>query len=276
MNILEKTEGVTFHYNKKTILNEVSIDVHRGEILGILGPNGCGKTTFLKHLNRNLSPDSGRITLMDSNLAELSKKEIAKIISSVPQGNEIRFSFTVREIVAMGRMPFQNQFSPESHTDTEIIDRAIERTGLEDFGDKYINELSGGERQRVIIARALAQTPDIMLLDEPTLHLDINNQFDILDLIHDLSRKENLTVVIVSHDLPMVARYCDRIILIKNHKVFAEGSVEDVLTAENMSEIFGVDAELTLDEKTGKYNVILHGSIRKKRRTEDSATIIHC
>ena len=134
-------------------------------------------------------------------LAGISKNDIAKKIAVVPQTNEISFSFTVRDIVAMGRMPFQGMLSPETAEDRDIIDSAIERTGLANLRDRHINTMSGGERQRTIIARAIAQTPKIILMDEPTLHLDINMQFEALDLVHRLSREEGLTVIIVSHDL---------------------------------------------------------------------------
>lgn len=262
MNVIENVNNISFKYGNKSVLDDISLEIRKGEILGILGPNGCGKTTLLKHLNKNLKPETGNIVLLDMDLEELSKKDIAKKISSVPQGNEIRFSFSVRDIISMGRMPFQTQFSGESREDEKIINDAIRKTNLEAFSDKYINEMSGGERQRVIIARALAQTPEILLMDEPTLHLDINTQFDTLDLVSDLSKTEGLTVVMISHDLAMIARYCDRIILIKNHSIFKKGVPEETLTPENIAAVFGVDAELTMDKKTGKYTVLLHGSTK--------------
>jgi iron complex transport system ATP-binding protein len=163
----------------------------------------------------------------------------------------------------MGRMPFQDAFRGESSEDLEIINKAMEQTGLTDFADRTINTLSGGERQRAIIARAITQTPEIMLMDEPTLHLDINMQFEILDLVCRLSRENNLAVVLVSHDLPMVTRYCDRVILIHGHKIFAMGTPEEVLTRENMRIAFNVDAELEKDPYTGKNTVRLFGSYKE-------------
>jgi iron complex transport system ATP-binding protein len=160
----------------------------------------------------------------------------------------------------MGRMPFQEAFQGESYDDIAIIDDAIEKAGISDMADRYINTMSGGERQKVIIARALAQTPKILLMDEPTLHLDISAQFDILDLIHSLTKEEGLTVVIVSHDLSMAARYCDRIMMIHNRKIHAIGNTEDVLTPENMRTVFNVEAEFIKDLKTGKNMVLLYGS----------------
>ena len=252
-----------FTYNKREVLDGVTFDIKPGEILGILGMNGCGKTTLLKNLNKNLEPNSGAILLEGEDMAEMTKRSIAQKIAVVPQGNEIKFAFTVNDIVSMGRIPFLSTFSGESSNDLKIIDEAIKMAGLEEYRDRYINTMSGGERQRVIIARALAQTPKIILMDEPTLHLDINMQFEVLDLVYRLSREKGLTVAIVSHDLPLVARYCDRIIMLKDKKIFAMGKPEDILTTENIAEVFKVDGELSTDSKTGRRTVILHGSIRQ-------------
>ena len=258
-----ETKGLSYTYVGYPVLDDINLEVKEGEILGILGPNGCGKTTLLKNLNKNLSPKSGHILLDGDDLEEISKKDIARKVAVVPQTNEVHFSFTVRDIVSMGRMPFQGLMDGMSHSDEELVDRALERVGLSDYADRHINVMSGGERQRVIIARALAQTPQILLMDEPTLHLDINTQFDVLDLVRDLSKKDGLTVVVVSHDLGMVARYCDRVLLIKDHRILALGTPEEVLTPENMESVFGVDAELIYDEKTMENTVFLHGSSKR-------------
>ncbi|MCL2295742.1 MAG: ABC transporter ATP-binding protein [Methanomassiliicoccaceae archaeon] len=262
MNILD-VDSLSYKYENKVVLDQVSLGIRKGEILGILGPNGCGKTTLLKNLNRNLKPHGGCVLIDGTDIEEVSKKEIAQNIASVPQSNEIRFAFTVREIVTMGRMPFQESLRGESSADIEIIDKAMEQTGLTEFAERYINTLSGGERQRAIIARAITQTPKIILMDEPTLHLDINMQFEALDLIQRLSKENDLAVVIVSHDLPMVTRYCDRIILIHGHRIFAMGTAEEILTKENMKMVFNVDAELERDPRTGKNTVRLFGSCKE-------------
>ncbi|HKM13581.1 MAG TPA: ABC transporter ATP-binding protein [Candidatus Methanomethylophilaceae archaeon] len=260
-----KTKNLYYSYKEKPVLEDINFDLVPGEILGILGPNGCGKTTLLGNLNKNFSPKGGCVMINDTDLEDLKKKDIAREIAVIPQSNEIKFSFTVREIVSMGRMPFQQSFQGESTNDIEIIEDAIEKTGISDMANRYINTMSGGERQKVIIARAMAQTPKILLMDEPTLHLDISAQFDVLDMIRALSRNEGLTVVIVSHDLPMIARYCDRIILIHDHKIHSVGKTEDVLTPGNMRTVFGVDAELSKDSKNGSTTVILHGSAKSEK-----------
>ncbi|MBP5203299.1 MAG: ABC transporter ATP-binding protein, partial [Candidatus Methanomethylophilaceae archaeon] len=200
-----ETKDLEYSYRDKKVLDKVSVAVRKGEVLGILGPNGCGKSTLLKNLNRNLSPEGGCVLVEGEDIAGMKKKDIARKVAVVPQSNEIRFAFTVREIVEMGRMPFQESFRGSDTEDLRIIEEAMELTGVLDMADRMINTMSGGERQRAIIARAIAQTPEIILMDEPTLHLDINMQFEILDLVRRLAKERDLTVVIVSHDLPMVA-----------------------------------------------------------------------
>jgi iron complex transport system ATP-binding protein len=259
-----KIEDLHFSYRDKPVLEGIDIDIVPGEVIGIVGPNGCGKTTLLKHLNRNLDPSVGRVLLDGSDINEMRKTDIARHVAVVPQSNEINFSFTVRDIVTMGRMPFLERFQGESSDDIRKIDDAMRKTNIEEFADRFINTMSGGERQRVIIARALAQTPEIILLDEPTLHLDISNQFDVLDIVRKLSDEDGLTVVIVSHDLPMVVRYCDRIVMLKDHKIYAMGKPEEVLTPENMKEIFNVDALFEKDEVTGQRTVRIFGSCTQR------------
>ncbi|MDR2698677.1 MAG: ABC transporter ATP-binding protein [Candidatus Methanoplasma sp.] len=256
-------DSLSYQYEKKTVLDKITLGIKGGEIIGILGPNGCGKTTLLKNLNKNLKPHGGCVLIEGEDIGGISKREIAQSTAVVPQSNELRFAFTVREIVTMGRMPFQESFRGETAKDLEIIGRAMEQTGLTEFADRLISTLSGGERQRAIIARAITQTPKIILMDEPTLHLDINMQFEILDLIQKLSRENGLAVVIVSHDLPMVTRYCDRIVLIHDHRIFAMGAPEETLTKENMRTVFNVDAELENDPRSGRSTVRLFGSCKE-------------
>ena len=259
-----ETKDLGYSYREKKVLDSISLSVGKGEILGILGPNGCGKSTLLKNLNRNLSPEHGCVLVEDGDIAGMRKKDIAKKVAVVPQSNEIRFAFTVKEIVEMGRMPFQESLRGASSEDERIVAEAMEQTGIAGMADRHINTMSGGERQRAIIARAIAQTPEIILMDEPTLHLDINMQFEVLDLVKELSAKRNLTVVIVSHDLPMVARYCDRMILIHDHNIFAMGKPEEILTEENMRTVFNIDARFEKDER-GANTVRLFGSCRRAR-----------
>jgi iron complex transport system ATP-binding protein len=259
-----KINDLYFSYKERPVLQQINLEIKKGERIGILGPNGCGKTTLLKLLNRNLHPDSGKVLMNDIDLEEISKREIARHIAVVPQSNEIRFAFSVRDIVMMGRMPFIGQFQGESSEDIHIVEEAMKRTNVTEFADRLINTMSGGERQRVIIARAVAQKPEIILLDEPSLHLDICYQFEVLDLMKKLSDEEDLTVVIVSHDLPMVVKYCDRIVLIHDHKVFAVGTPEDVLTRENMRTVFNIDAVLEYDQTLKTNSIKIIGAFRNQ------------
>jgi iron complex transport system ATP-binding protein len=201
------------------VLNNIDLDAKEGEIIGILGPNGSGKTTLLKCLNRSLSPKAGTVLIDDRDYQNMTRREIATRMGTVPQSANINFPFTALDIVLMGRTPDLKRFESESKRDLEIVQEAMELTNTEHLASRPMDQLSGGERQRVIIARALAQKPKILLLDEPTLHLDVNHQLDILELITGLARKEKLVVIIVTHDLALAARYCDKVILMQNGRI---------------------------------------------------------
>lgn len=258
MNAME-VRDLAYSYRKRPVLDGIDLEIEKGKMIGILGPNGCGKSTLLKNLNRNLSPLRGCVLVDGTDIADITKRDIASKVAAVPQTNEIGFAFTVREIVEMGRMPFQEAFTGMSSEDVRIVDEALRETGLWDMQERTINTMSGGERQRAIIARAVAQTPEVLLMDEPTLHLDVNMQFEVLDLVRRLCDEQGLTVVIVSHDLPMAARYCDRIALVHDHRIMCFGDPEEVLTPGNMRTVFGVEAEFGTDAFNGKRTVFLHG-----------------
>lgn len=256
-------KDVSFEYSERIVIEDIDFHAEAGEIIGILGPNGCGKTTLLKILNRNLKAKTGTVLIEGDDTNHISKREIAQKMAVVPQNNEVSFSFTVTDIVMMGRMPSLDRFQSESEEDIRIVFDAMEKTNILQFANRYINHLSGGERQRAIIARALAQKPKILLMDEPTLHLDINHQLDVLDMVSSLSKENKLTVVIVSHDLGLVARYCQRLILISDHHIVAHGLVEDVLTPENMRKVFSIDAYLEYNERVNGLVVNVIGSVKK-------------
>lgn len=235
-------DGVECRYGSIKILEDVSLQVKEGDFVGILGPNGSGKTTLLKSISRTLKPHKGAILLDKTDIYSLKSIELAKHMAVVPQENTIGFSFTALDIVLMGRNPHMKRFQMENEKDLAIVRKAMNLTNTWGFADRPINELSGGEKQRVIIARALAQEPKILLLDEPLTHLDMINQLEVMDLVKELCVKEGLMVLAVIHDLNLAARYCNVALLLNKGKVFSAGSLETVLTSENIKSVFRVDA----------------------------------
>jgi len=225
--------------------------------------NGTGKSTLLKCINLSLKPKGGVILIDNRNLFELDRKEIARNIGVVPQNSAINFPFTAFDIVLMGRTPYLGQINRESLDDIRIAKEAMEITNTEHLAERPIDEISGGERQRVIIARALAQQPKILLLDEPTLHLDINHQLDILELAKELARKNKLVVVLVSHDINLSSRYSDKLVLLQSGKIFAIGKPEEVITKENMRDIYNIEVEMNYNSKIKPFTIVPLRNIRK-------------
>ena len=240
--VLLSVDGVECRYGSVKILEDVSFTVNEGDLVGIVGPNGSGKTTLLKSISRTLKPYTGTILLDKTDVYNIKSMDLAKQMAIVPQESNIGFSFTALDIVLMGRNPHVKRFQMESESDLNIVRKAMNRTNTWHLADRPINEISGGEKQRVIIARALAQEPKVLLLDEPLTHLDMINQLEIMDLVKELCVKERLIVLAVIHDLNLAARYCSSILLLKGAKIFAAGPVENVLTSENIKAVFRVDA----------------------------------
>jgi iron complex transport system ATP-binding protein len=240
--VLLSVDGVECRYGSVKILEDVSFTVNEGDLVGIVGPNGSGKTTLLKSISRTLKPYTGTILLDKTDIYNIKSMDLAKQMAIVPQESNIGFSFTALDIVLMGRNPHMKRFQMESESDLTIVRKAMNRTNTWHLADRPINELSGGEKQRVVIARALAQEPKVLLLDEPLTHLDMINQLEIMDLVKELCVKERLIVLAVIHDLNLAARYCSSILLLKGARIFAAGPVENVLTSENIKAVFHVDA----------------------------------
>jgi len=256
-----RVQGIEFAYNSVPVLKDVAFEAKEGEIIGVLGPNGSGKTTLLRCMNRALSPSKGTVLVEDKEIGSLSRKEIANEMAVVPQNCIITFPFTALEIVMMGRNPSMDRFQRETKGDIEIVRNAMEATSVTHLAGRSMNQLSGGERQRVIIARALAQQPKILLLDEPTLHLDVNHQMEIMELVRELARREKLTVIMVSHDLNLAARYCDKLILLSEGSVLSAGSVPDVLTQDNVEKVFRIRSLVMYDERIDAYSLTILGTV---------------
>lgn len=247
-NMRMQMEGLTFSYGEQEAADQVTLRVREGEFIGLIGPNGSGKSTVLKNIYRALKPDSGSILLDGENLLTMSYRKSALKLAVVGQENEVPFDFSVEEIVAMGRSPHKRLFEIDDAHDKEIVHHALEHLGIARMSKRNYLHLSGGEKQRVIIARAVAQESDFFILDEPTNHLDISYQMQIFDFIKRL----NVTVLSAIHDLNMAALYCDRLYVMKNGKVALQGTPEEVLTAENIYDVFGVRSSVEKHPITGK------------------------
>ncbi len=239
-------DNISFGYDRTvSVLRDVSFSVHRGEFLSFLGPNGSGKTTLLRLLDRIFLPLRGQILLDDRNLGKFSRSAIARQIAFVPQDGGVQFPFTVFEIVLMGRSPHTRGMAFENAHDREIARAMMQLTDIEHLAHQPITKLSGGERQRAFIARALAQQPEILLLDEPNAHLDISHQIEVFRLIRRLNTESGLTVVSVSHDLNLAATYSDRVGMLLCGSLVAMGTPHDVLTEGRIREVFR--AEVLVD-----------------------------
>jgi iron complex transport system ATP-binding protein len=250
-------ESLSFNYGAARVLDNITFSAEKGECIGILGPNGSGKSTLLKTLSRILSPTSGRVVLCGKELERYSTKELARNMAVVPQDTNIDFDFTCLEVVLMGRNPHMSRFEIEGRKDADIAREAMMLTSTWHLRERPFVELSGGERQRVIIARALAQQPSVLLLDEPVSHLDINHQIEILDLVERLKKERGLVVIIILHDLNLAARYCDRLILLFNNRILATGGPDEVITQENIRKAFRANVMVKKHPVTGYLYVTL-------------------
>lgn len=242
--------------SKRFTLSDISFKVSAGEFLGIFGPNGSGKSTLLKIISGLLKPGSGSVVLESTNINKLKRKEIAGKIAFVPQSTATIFPYTVYEIVAMGRTPHLGIMGFETDSDTEIINNALELLELNEIRNEGINEVSGGEAQRAYIARALAQEPRVILLDEPNSHLDIKHQVAIYKLLMKLNTEMNITVIAVSHDLNLSAHFCRRGILLNKGKIVIDDVIQNILTEENIKNIFEIDSAVNV-ENDNKLTVVI-------------------
>ena len=240
-------DNISFSYDLVTpVLRDVSFAVHKGEFLSLVGPNGSGKTTLLRLLDRIFDPSRGRILLSGQPLSKFSRSAIAQKMAFVPQDGGPQFPFTVHEIILMGRAPYTRGMAFENAHDREVAREMMKLTDIEHLADHSITDLSGGERQRAFIARAFAQEPEILLLDEPNAHLDIAHQVDIFRIIKTFNTQRGLTVVSVSHDLNLAAAYSDRVAMFLSGSLVALGTPREVLTKKCIEQVFRT--EVLIDE----------------------------
>lgn len=248
-----KIEKLSFSYDdKKDVLDKVDLTVERGSFVSILGPNGSGKSTLVKVLSKVLKGYEGEIIIDGKNIKRMKAKDVAKIVAVVPQFTEPGFDFSVEEMVYMGRHPHISRFGRETLDDKRIVEEVIERTRLSSFLDKRFRELSGGERQRVVIAQALVQDTPLILLDEPTSHLDINFQIELMELISRLNKQSSKTILGVFHDINLAIHYSDKIALLKDGRIFGYGKVSEVIDKEKIKKVFGSDVHVGKNPFTGK------------------------
>jgi iron complex transport system ATP-binding protein len=246
---------VRYEANREPILSGLTLELRAGEIAGVIGPNGSGKSTLVRALSRALRPESGAVLLDDNDLyGQVSARRSAQRVGVVPQSAVVTFDFTVREIVRMGRDPHlpPRPFAGESAADERIVDEALAATGVTDLADRFATTLSGGEWQRVLLARALAQHPDVLLLDEPTAHLDIRHQWDVLALARSLAQQGGKAVLAVLHDLNLAAAFCDRLILLSQGRIVADGSPAEVLTPEYILAVYGTPVHVLAHPVSGR------------------------
>jgi len=251
-------EKVSFAYDNyaRPVVDGVSLSVSRGAIVGLLGPNGSGKTTLLRLLSGTLIPDRGRVLLDGQAIAGMSRRDLARRIAVVPQETHSAFDYSALEIVMMGRYPHLGAFELEGASDLAIARRAMADTGTASFEDRRFAALSGGEKQRVVIAGALAQASDVLLLDEPTASLDLGFQLEIAALLSRLNRDRGTTMVVSTHDLNLAAALCAELVLLKEGRVIAQGPTDSMLTPAHVRDLYGVIADVTTHPRAGHLTVV--------------------
>ncbi len=230
-------------------LNIKNINIPEGDFMLVLGPNGSGKSTLLKLVSGILLPDNGSITLAGKDIHSLSENERAKKLAYVPQLNFSLQPYSVYDTIMMGRFPYLGFWGIESDNDKKVVEEAIKTTGLNKLRNKRVDEISGGELQRTLIARALAQEPEILLMDEPNANLDIEHQISVFNLFRELNEDKGITIVIISHDLNLSVNYGKSCIMLKEGKLMASGNIREIITDENIKSVFNVETSITENEK---------------------------
>ncbi|WBU38036.1 ABC transporter ATP-binding protein [Homoserinibacter sp. YIM 151385] len=242
-----EAQRVTLAYGDRTVADALDLRVAPGRVTAIVGPNGCGKSTLLRALARLIAPKTGEVLLDGAAIHGGHSKEIARVLGLLPQSPVAPEGIAVADLVGRGRTPHQKLLARWSAEDYDAVAAALEATGTTELADRSVDELSGGQRQRVWIAMALAQQTDILLLDEPTTFLDVAHQVEVLDLLAELNHERGTTVVMVLHDLNLAARYADELVVISEGRVHAQGAPGDIITADTVREVFGLDSRILED-----------------------------
>lgn len=253
-----EARAVTLGYGEKVISPYIDLRIDKAEIISIIGPNGSGKSTLLKALSRLLPPQAGGILLDGKDIHRMRPNDVARIMAVLPQSVQAPGDITVHDLVAYGRSPYQAFLAKTSETDKSHILEAIQATGMTGFIHRRLDTLSGGEKQRAWLAMALAQQPQILLLDEPTTYLDIFHQLELMKLVQRLHQERQIAVVMVLHDLNHAARFSQRVIAVKQGEVFADGAVPEVFTAAILKQLYGVETTVMTVEQGGKAHLVCY------------------
>jgi len=248
-----KVEDVSFSYGENEVLKDISFELGEPNLTCIVGPNGVGKTTLARCVNRLLRPRNGRVTLDDVDINDMTLRELAVHIGYVPNSSRDTFPMSVMNTILMGRHP-RAGWTTSDH-DLEVVEETMRTMGLEEYAMRDFNELSAGQHQRVMIARGLAQEPELLILDEPTSNLDVKHQMEVMELLRRLTRERGITVLMVCHDLNITARYADRIIMMSDGRIHSDGTAAEVMTEGNIMDVYGVRSKLI--EVEGRPHIIL-------------------
>ncbi|MFQ5671552.1 MAG: heme ABC transporter ATP-binding protein [Nitrospinales bacterium] len=261
---LIQLQDISFSYEKAPVLRDIALEIQKEEFVGIIGPNGAGKSTLLKLMGGILPTDQGQCSFKGRNLNRYKRKELARSVSWLPQENSMIFPFRVLEVILMGRHPYLTPLTFEGTEDFRIARRAMDLTDISDFADRFYNEISGGEKQRVMIAAALAQESEMMLLDEPTSSLDIKYQIEILNILQRLNSDEGLTLALALHDLHLASKYCSRLVLLDQGEIVKDGPPHLVLQKEILEKIYGIEIRIVNDPDDGSLMVFPRGPCKTR------------
>jgi iron complex transport system ATP-binding protein len=262
-----RAEGLTLAYEDRVVVRDLTVGIPEGRVTVIVGPNACGKSTLLRALGRLLTPLHGSVLLDGAELHTMPTREVARRIGLLPQTPLAPEGITVADLVSRGRQPHQKWWQQWSAEDEAAVTEAMDRTGVADLHDRYVDELSGGQRQRVWIAMALAQGTGILLLDEPTTYLDIAHQVEVLDVVSDLNQERGRTVVTVLHDLNQACRYADHLMVMREGEIVAQGPPGDVVDARLVEDVFGLECVVVPDPVTGS-PLVVPGKPRKRKEVQ--------
>jgi len=249
-------KDLNFSYGKNSVLREINFSAAAGEFISIIGPNGAGKSTLIKMMDGILNTEKSKVLLEGKSINDFSRKELAQRIAYLPQESKFAFTYTVREVVMMGRFPYLKGVFTYTAEDYHIVKEMMILMEIEQFADRSFNELSGGEKQRVLIASALAQQPNIILLDEPTSALDLHHQISIYHILKKLQKEQNLTIIVVTHDINLAAQFCERITLMGKGKIIRDGEPKNVLQFNLLQETFGVKVYIDINPFTDSLYIL--------------------